>query len=236
MVFHSRTRWERAKLAFSIYWNQTKELFENLSHVIGLKKGSPIPKNIDYDTCPTPLKDINNAYNCQTNVYTTFSGCDVVVSFDGKVCGELQAIKYDLNPAENTGIMNMDFVMFAGSEFPPPNNSTMIASYANEYGRQAYQAFELLDCISVKSGFDINDIQQTLHAKYNCIGTGKYILPEGKIFSMDEHEIITTVWERLENAVDEKEHQILFGMRGRRIRFAERCFLDYLINKYYFEI
>lgn len=32
-----------------------------------------------------------------TNTYTTFGGCDIVATFNGKVIGELQAISYSVS-------------------------------------------------------------------------------------------------------------------------------------------
>ena len=32
-----------------------------------------------------------------TKTYTTFGGCDIVPTFNGKVIGEIQAITYSLN-------------------------------------------------------------------------------------------------------------------------------------------
>ena len=235
MIYKHRTKLDRVKLAFSIYWNHTKELLNNLGQIFGLYDQPVIPTGIDIDTTSTALSDSNAKKYTWTNVYTTFSGSDIAVSFDGKIYGSLLALNYDINPVGNTGIMDLDFISFDDGNSYPPNNSTMIICCANEYGRQAYQVFELFDCTEVVSGFNIDAILPTLHAKFNCTGTGKYIQTTGKIFDMDEHGIITTVWEKLENTVNEKERDILISMRGRRIRFCEKCYLDYLINKHGFK-
>lgn len=39
----------------------------------------------------------NNSYEQYTKTYTSFSGCDIVCSFNGIVCGELQAISYSIS-------------------------------------------------------------------------------------------------------------------------------------------
>lgn len=38
-----------------------------------------------------------NAVESYTKTYTTFSGCDIVASFNGKMVGELQGITYSVS-------------------------------------------------------------------------------------------------------------------------------------------
>ena len=38
-----------------------------------------------------------NSYEQYTKTYSTFSGCDIVATFNGKVIGELQAITYSIS-------------------------------------------------------------------------------------------------------------------------------------------
>lgn len=49
-----------------------------------------------------------NSYEQYTKTYSTFSGCDIVATFNGKVIGELQAITYSISreKANNNQIGN----------------------------------------------------------------------------------------------------------------------------------
>lgn len=103
-------------------------------------KPAPITPALNVDTTPCPLQE-DAPVSVYHKTYTTFSGCDTVVAFNGKVMGELHSFKYDVD-GDLKGDITLKTVLFERSTIMP-NNTLAVVTCLNEYGNHAYQVFKL---------------------------------------------------------------------------------------------
>ena len=136
----------------------------------------------NFDTRPISLWDNfkMDSYEPQKNhsaagvyskTYTTFSGCDIVAIINGRVMGELQGYKYDLD-GKLEGNIDLAYVQFDHDNILP-DDTLIVATYMNEYGQAAYQVCHLDKLKAYKSGMSIDMIQFSNYVRYH----GKLLQP-----------------------------------------------------------
>lgn len=133
----------------SIYYDMIKTLGEDL-----IAKTIPADKHPLYLTMDNELVSMENA----KKTYTSFSGCDIVISFDGVVIGEANSIKFASFEKEYVHSINLNSGQYFDMQLLPSHPiavkidftlfdrthslkdiSNIIISYANEYGQHAYR-------------------------------------------------------------------------------------------------
>lgn len=143
-------------------------------------------ESLSFDTAPYPLqvkrptdteieKDIQNAKSVYHKTYTTFTGCDVVCLFNGKVYGELQGYRVNVN-GEFEGNIDLAMIRFVDDRIPP-EDTLMVTSYANEYGNVAYEIIHLNKLMQLKTSISIDDTLSSAYMRFH----GKQIQPRKEL-------------------------------------------------------
>lgn len=134
------------------------------------------------DVMPLPLSGIDSAKNGRS--YTTFSGCDMVLCFDGEVVGEVQGITFACIEKEMANCLinsryfdghlldthpiaiKIDYIMFDRTH-KIADGTNLVISYANEYGEQAYRMIKGLKQLWSVGSHSVNQLTSN-YSLYCC--------------------------------------------------------------------
>lgn len=136
---------------------------------------APYPSQEDFgkiiEDSKNAIAETITAKETYTKTYTSFSGCDFVAVTNGKVHGELQGIRYDLN--ENLeGNIDVAYTRFNHAT-PILSNALVVGTYANEYGQASYEIAHLDKMLHYKTSVSIDDVTSSVYLRYH----GKLLQP-----------------------------------------------------------
>ena len=129
-------------------------------------KPTPITSDLNVDNAPLPLSNEKHCASEYTKTYTTFSGCDTVVSFNGKVMGALQSFEYEVD-GQMKGEAKLTCTQFEKNCLQA-DDTLAVVTMANEYGRAAFQVFRLNKLKRYYTGATMDNICSNEQAIYDC--------------------------------------------------------------------
>lgn len=112
-----------------------------------------------------------------TKVYTSFGADDMVASFDGKIMGELQDIRWEKHLSKLSGPSVegiMTFTVFAEDPVEELEGKyfSILLRYMNEHGQRRLEYIKDVKLVSRKSGIGIHDVSQAQQYTFSADDAG----------------------------------------------------------------
>lgn len=127
---------------------------------------NPPSPAMNVDTDPLASSADVNLVSEYTHTYATFSGCDTVVSFNGKIVGALQAFEYEVDD-EMKGEVKLTCTQFT-KHCLQTDDTLAVVTMVNEYGQAAYQVFRINKLKKYYTGTSMDNVCSSEQAIYEC--------------------------------------------------------------------
>ncbi len=138
-------------------------------------KPTPITSDLNVDNTPLPLFNEKHCTSEYTKTYTTFSGKDTIVSFNGKIMGDLQSFEYEVD-GEMKGEVKLTCSQFE-KHCLQADDTLAVVTMVNEYGSGAFQVFRLNKLKKYYTWASMDAILSNEQAIYDC----ELLIPQSPI-------------------------------------------------------
>lgn len=113
-----------------------------------------VPDSFDSTAIPLQDSDDKGYLTESPDDFSSFSGCDTIVSCNFRIINSIQSLSYDVNGAGVGTFVISEVVM---ADIPPKlDHQTLVLVFENEYGRTAFMKVALGDLLSVKSDISVD--------------------------------------------------------------------------------